>query len=312
MIHRLRNFDLLNFFMVDRIWPHLRARIDVLRNLFTPVDLEVRACRQFKDSHNGHRCFIVGNGASLRLVDMTRLAQETVFTVNRFHYHQHRWGIHPFCHVLIDPDYFNYVAAPKYEVVKHLVSLPLKTHLFFPVQYLGVLESLFGAPLPPRIHFLAQYATFETNPNLDISRPIPGFQTVTLSAITVALYMGFSKIYLVGCDLDFLSDVASVSPLMLRERHFYDEAQGLIVREHNYDYLGYCQAVCRMLQGYQFFRERVRPPQKIVNAGAGGMLDMFERVEFASLFKGQASLDSGITSTTGKTSPRWQPTEHGT
>ena len=44
---------------------------------------------------------------------------------------------------------------------------------------------------------------------------------------------------------------------------------------------GRIEAVGRMLRGFHYLNEFDHPGQRLMNAGVGGMLDMFERVESA-------------------------------
>jgi hypothetical protein len=85
--------------------------------------------------------------------------------------------------------------------------------------------------------------------------------------------------------MDMLSHVVGVSPLRVRLNHFYDQEQPEIVEMRQFDYPGYGQAIWRMLLGYRLIGERLAPEQHIFNAGVGGLLDVFPRVEFESLFR---------------------------
>ena len=105
-------------------------------------------------------------------------------------------------------------------------------------------------------------------------------------ALLVAIYMGFRDIYLLGCDHSWI--------LHLNEsRHFYDEDQD-VLNQQGYsewfgeDFASYCQDYISLWQQYKIIR-RIAAIQSIslYNATAGGLLDVFTRVDYESLFVGK-------------------------
>lgn len=60
-----------------------------------------------KDRHLGQRCFILGNAPSLNEHDLTRLANEVVFMVNRSFQYPSYEAIAPTYHVFVDPKLAN-------------------------------------------------------------------------------------------------------------------------------------------------------------------------------------------------------------
>ncbi len=238
---------------------------------------ELHRNRALRATHGGQRCFVVGNGTSLLKLDLTLLRGESIFTVNTFLDHQDQYGLRSFCHLLIDPLYFD----PAHDGLRTLRRAGEArrdgTLLFAPLEFQRVVEEN-----APGSNYLFFSGKLEWNRNLDISRTLPRLQTVTLAALAVAMDLGFSPIYLIGCDMDFLGDVVATGPLRVRVRHFYeDEGDGIV--SSPFDYEGFCRAVVRMLAGYRILRDR-RGGTRIYNAGAGGLLDAFERVDYATLF----------------------------
>jgi hypothetical protein len=238
---------------------------------------ELRRNAALRDRLRNRRGFVVGNGPSLTRMDLTRLRDEHIFTVNSFFEHAERLRLRPVAHCFIDPVYF---VPPFADLRQFAATRHPDTICIAPLEYENVVR-----PIIPDAYYLLMAGRIENNSNHDITRVVPGLQTVTLAALLVSLFMGCSPVYLIGCDMDLLSHVVGVDPLRIRENHFYDQEEPVIVTVPYFDYAGYGQAIWRMLLGYRLIKERLTPDQRVLNAGVGGLLDVFERVEYDSLFR---------------------------
>ena len=77
----------------DSLKPAARRWYDGLRRLpelpeafFHPWRVEsIHRLRKYKDIHRGERCFIIGNGPSLKQLDLTLLKNEYTFGMNRIY-----------------------------------------------------------------------------------------------------------------------------------------------------------------------------------------------------------------------------------
>ena len=174
------------------------------------IVLGKRLCKansKFKDIHAGERCFILGNGPSLRDVDLSLLADEFVFSCNRFSkikdYKKAKTNIH----VWADPAFFGLYDANKleeealwanYRAIAEeapLCFVPVFAHDFV---CKNKLEHLLN------INYLFDLIPILLTPFQDISydlcAPVSRAYCVVQEAIIIALYMGFKEIYLLGCD----------------------------------------------------------------------------------------------------------------
>ncbi len=61
---------------------------------------------KLKDSCQGKRCFILGNGPSIKKEDLNLLADEIVFTVNDMYLYEQFNRLNTNYHLLFDPAYF--------------------------------------------------------------------------------------------------------------------------------------------------------------------------------------------------------------
>jgi hypothetical protein len=267
-------FERLRPYVPPKLWRHGYHAYTLSQYLKHDRFVDLRRNRELRGKFAGQRGFVIGNGTSLNRMNLRHLANERVFTVNRFF--RHAPEVRPACHLFMDPAYFGPLEA---DLEAFAATRDPSTICFAPLEYRDVMRKHL-----PDSHFLFNSGDMEVNRSFDVSGPIAWVQTVTLSALIVALHMGCSPIYLIGCDMDFLNCVQSTNPLRVVVRHFYDENKVEVV-ESGYDYPGYIQAVWRMFDGYRQVKEYLAGDRPIFNAGVGGYLDVFPRVDFESLFR---------------------------
>jgi hypothetical protein len=163
----------------------------------------------FKDKHKGQRCFILGSGHSILTQDLTKLTTEIVFTQNHFHAHKDIKTINPDYHVVVpmfqpakyDNDWVKWLQGME-------ETLPEDTIYFMGSNTKKIVDA------HSHIGNRAYYIDHGLDPVLmkkaavDITKRIMSVQTVITQCITIALYMGFDKIYLLGFDLDQIIHLA--------------------------------------------------------------------------------------------------------
>ena len=161
---------------------------------------------EFKDLHKGQRCFVIGNGPSLKDEDLSALENEVVFTVNKIANHPQFEAMKSNYHFWADPVFFKLSPENKedLELLESFFAVKTKDNnpiCFLPafardfIKNFNVEEKLdvriYSTPLPFRDG---------ENGDIDFTRPTFGYQTVVQFAVAMAIYMGFSEIYLLGCD----------------------------------------------------------------------------------------------------------------
>ncbi len=143
---------------------------------------------EFVGRHAGRRCFIVGNGPSLNDLDMSKLADEIVFTANRGYLGFEHWGFTPPYWGVYDP-----LQVEQY-TLEYEQQVPDACIKFFPMQYWAYLRVNNGCPLSldwPRV----ASREFSTSPD----RMCVGYSVVYM-LLQVAAMMGCNPIILVGLD----------------------------------------------------------------------------------------------------------------
>lgn len=163
--------------------------------------------RDLKGCLRGKRCFIIGNGPSLKQQDLEGLRDEVVFTVNQAARHDFYEKIHSNFHLWTDPNLFvieegSSVDSSIVDLMREVKTQDNNPICFFPLEQVKFVEK-YSLDKTLNIYYLSPelgwlYEGFEEV--FDLERPIPVFGTVVQYAICAAIYMQASEIYLLGCD----------------------------------------------------------------------------------------------------------------
>lgn len=226
---------------------------------------------ELKSLHNiqeGKRCFIIGNGPSLRVEDLSKLKDEICFASHRIYhiYSETDWRPTYYCaqdrdlicnsaheigdRVRAKKKLIGIVSGGKYKKIKNACYLPLIFEEFYP-------------NLP---HF-----------SENIVKGIYEGYTVTYMCIQVAVYMGFKEIYLLGVDHNY--SVVRTSDGKI-ERH--GELQDHFSTD---DSITNIPQLYKSTLAYEAAKKYAEEHGiKIYNATRGGRLEVFERIDFDRLF----------------------------
>ena len=116
----------------------------------------------------------------------------------------------------------------------------------------------------------------------DISKGFVSSPTVSYAAMQIAAYLGYSEVYLLGFDhnysFEFDSNGKVIDTGKTKTHFFKDDVPEDIIAD-----------VWGMTKAYEAFKHYADDKGiKVRNATRGGKLEVFERVEFDSLFDHQA------------------------
>ena len=242
--------------------------------------------RELYNRHAGQaRCFVVGNGPSLRTHDITVLRDEVTIVANSFY-------MHPDC-AIVSPKYYC-VGDPRFmddEAVNvawfREMEKALPGTVFFVHSRGRALFRKYDLFKDHKVYFRnAGYPTHRTGDvEIDLTRPLNvGMTTGSAFAIPLAIYLGFRRIYLVGCDANWLAD-----PWGKGGSHFYEKSRFFPQYDRGVNTAEELEVEIRNdlrdLESHRLIRDRVRPLGiEIINATSGGWLEMYPRVKFESLF----------------------------
>jgi hypothetical protein len=226
----------------------------------------------FKECHAGRRCFIVGNGPSLTRMELPSLRDEVTFGMNCIFLGFERFGFRPTYYTVEDV----FVAEDNSREINALDGMVK----FLPLDLSYCLED---GPNVAWVNFVRRYEPYPLFSE-DAAQQVYWGSTVTFLAMQLAFYMGCDPIYLIGVDFDYkVPDYAlGQEEITSREddvNHFHPAYFGKGKRWHN-------PRLDRVEPSYReacrFFDEKGR---RLLNATAGGKLEIFPRVEYETVLK---------------------------
>jgi len=226
------------------------------------------------------RCVVIGNGPSLKDMDLRPLAGMVTIGANAFYRHPHavEVGLRYQCindvRFLVDePRAIAWHAEVAAGSPRAVVILPWSTREF--VQRRGLYQG-------HAIHFMAGGDPVHdaASINLDPTRPVNiGMTTGTTLCIPLALAMGFKDICLVGFDANWLADIHASYHFYANNQHFPEFDS--VAKERPNQYETELVSVLREFESHRLLNERaLQMGARIHNATRGGLLDMYPRAVF--------------------------------
>jgi hypothetical protein len=166
----------------------------------------IQTNEKYRNIHDGERCFIIGNGPSLKNVNLSKLCNEYTITVNQSPRMENFKDIHTTYHLWVDERFFhlkqdNPNDMELLDVMRNVNTNDNKPTVFYKVPAYGMVKE-FGLDKEQNISYIMDGYINTDTPNVDfpITEPVPIFSTCIHYAIIIAVYMGFKEIYLLGCD----------------------------------------------------------------------------------------------------------------
>jgi len=224
-----------------------------------------RRIASFKNRHKGQRCFIIGNGPSLKQTDMSLLRNEVTFGMNRIYL--------MFSELGFDTTY--YVAVNRLVIEQCAEEIAaLKIPRFLSCRASPDLS------FPPEVMFLN---TSGKHPGFsyDLTDTVWETGTVTNVAIEIAFYMGFKTVILIGVDHSYKADGPANAEVVSQgddPNHFSAEYFGKGFR-WNLPNLAASEMGYRLADAVYSTAGR-----EVLDATVGGKLDIFRKVDYSSLF----------------------------
>ena len=230
----------------------------------------------FRNRCKGMRAFIIGNGPSLNLADLTKLKNEVTFGVNAIYLNKDKMGFLPTHHIVEDI----FVAEDRAAEINELSGLN---------KWYGHYLRYCLKPSPDVcwLNVACDYRNYPGFPHFstNAARIVWVGGTVSYIALQLAYHMGFDEVHLVGFDHSYsIPKEAKVEGRAITStsddpNHFHPGYFGKGYRWHD-------PRVDRMERAYINARAAYEAAgRKIYNATVGGHLEVFERVDYASLFK---------------------------
>lgn len=250
----------------------------ILRKKLKKPDDRFRKINSIKDKYEGKRCFIVGNGPSVRNEDLQVLSNEVSFATNSMlkEINDGRVVYKPTYFVVADTgaykksvEYFNLLNDENILIGVRPIRGKVKTaldykeicndkHILFPTDCCDIWYEVNHKPSKTRYGF-----------SDDASIIVRAGATTLYAIVQLAIYMGFKTIYLYGVDNNYTP----------QRMHFYSDDSFNCEKELA-DTMNDNQRKT-WVAAKKFADQR---NVSIFNASRGGALEVFDRVNFDSLF----------------------------
>jgi hypothetical protein len=218
-----------------------------------------------RDKHKGQRCFLIGNGPSLKQTDLSRLKGEFTLGQNRIYLAFPDWGFST-----------SYFLSVNDLVVEQCAQ---------EIQNLGMPRFVSWRARKwlkpqPGLFFIHTTYTGEKFAQ-DIRERVWEGGTVTYTSLQVAYFLGFSEVILVGVDHNYVTQGKPNATVVSQgddPNHFDPKYFGKGFRWQLPDLIQWEEAYRLARRTYEADGRRV------VDATVGGKLTVFPKVDYNSLF----------------------------
>lgn len=219
-----------------------------------------------RGKYSGKRCFIIGNGPSLRAKDLDKLIGEVSFGANRIYNIFTETDWRPTYYLIED---INLIRECKNEIFLHIKN----------EKFVGMIDYLPCPSVEGAYYYRIKQELYADKQKFStdiLECTYHGF-TVTYTSIQMAVYMGFKEIYLIGMDHSYSYEKTADGNIIKNpgvKDHFSEN-----------DKVASTPQLFRNEEAYSAAREYCDSHGvKICNATRGGKLEIFERVNFDELF----------------------------
>lgn len=222
---------------------------------------------KFKNKYKGRKCFIVCNGPSLKMSDLERLYDNNIYTIG--------------CNLIFNIFNDTYWRPDSYVIndfniystyYSDIVNLTKNNNMF--IKGFCKMENLQDIQ---GVNYYYEDCRRKYN-NIsfsdDITKEVISGYTVTYDMLQIAVYMGFSEIYLIGADFNYIGDASQ------QGNHVYDYK---VKDKRKFAGITYINLNINAMRTAQEYAKKYN--KKIYNATRGGKLEVFERKNLDDVFK---------------------------
>ena len=239
----------------------------------------------FKDKYAGKHCFVIGNGPSLKNVDLSPLNGEITIVMNYFNENPILGTWQPVVYCAADP-----VSSYNVHELEMMKEVPKKIFpkdgYFLPLSVRQLFKQKCTFP-KEKTFYLDMCKNFEdwiiTTNEISLTDKIAKVQNTAVLGIMLGMYMGCKKIYLLGLDHNWLAyKKISLTP------HFYQNRESRDMNDptNNWKYQQNMEAVLTMFRQYEKIHEYAKKRNiEIINLTEGSFLDEFPQAKFEDILR---------------------------
>lgn len=269
----MNNKFLYIFLRAYRIVRYYLFYIFLLKNEQVFHKKRYQKLQSLKNSCSG-RCFIIGTGPSLTIKDLIKLKNEITFGANSL--------CRVFGQIGFATTYYGFQDEGVWLESKDIIRSLDLNHVFYNSRLLFELGkknfSIYKDAIPffnfPCRHNLDYGKDLRTKFSLECDKIVYDGYTILYSLVQIAVYMGFSEIYLLGADCNY-------NPI--QKMHFIDSAHDADIDDPTFQNNAGGRS---MIESYKIAKQFADSNGiKIFNATRGGILEVFPRVNLDEVLK---------------------------
>lgn len=228
--------------------------------------------RKLRGIHQGGRCFIIGNGPSLRPedLDVLEVNKEITFAFNRIYHIFSKTNWRPTYYVSQDDRMLSGCVEEVNLIPSQVKFIPAEFKWYYGINISG-----------------ATYFHFKNRPDSDIplfsesiDKCIYNSNTVVITAIQIAIYMGISELFLIGVDHHFRTSINSRGEIIIDKtsKDYFSEEYNKDSRDLYVPNLDQSTKDFIAAKSYA-----LKKGVHIYNATRGGCLEVFPRIPFDAI-----------------------------
>ena len=239
------------------------------------VDQNFNRLKQLKNKYLGERCFVVGNGPSLKNTDLSLLNNEYSIGSNRIYLFEESTGF--------IPTYFTIEDRLVAEDNSSEINNYDKTIKIIPHDLKYCLKSNNSIYINFKRYYSRNLTSLVSKFSTDFYDHCYWGGTVTYLNLQLAYYLGFKEVYLIGLDMNYKVPDYGIGKNVITSKeddmnHFHKDYFGKGKRYHQ-------PHVQRMINSLRIAKKYFENDNRtIYNATIGGQLEVFERFDYFRLF----------------------------
>lgn len=212
-----------------RIKRFFRVHSEVNKRVYVKFKRKIYSNKKIKNIHINEDIYILCTGPSIKDINSTFFIDKICISVSHFYNHEECRIIKPQYHVLA-PNHEPFTLEHYSKYIQGLDKWNWDFTCFF--GYQPYKNSILTYILNNNIKFKYSFfdvdscndkkiLNYKTKDSWDLSKKIPAASTVLIYAIHLAVYLGARRIFLLGCDHDYIQHFKSTSI-----PHFYKAEDG--------------------------------------------------------------------------------------